>query len=369
MRFVLIAVLCGPLYSQPALTSLRLAGSATHQGDTLRLTPAETWKVGAAWYPEKQRVGDGFDTKFEFHLTGQGGAGHGADGFAFVLQNSGPDAIAGRGASGGFALGDGHGDLTSPGIPRSIAVFFDTFRNEELGDPSGNYVSLCTNGKLPSMRWPPPRLAFVHRLKSHLKDGAVHSARVVYQPPILSVFVDNAPKPVLTSAVDLSTVVDTDGSTYLGFTASTGDGYENHDILSWSFAPAPKPDVSSTISFDSSSVSTQGMACLADRNLCTPEHASVEETGPGRYHIVLPANLEWAASIPNPRRRRVETTNARGFICWDAARGALGCGGPSATTLITRTRRGRTEFSVNKRLGGFVAGYQGYFEFDAKLNE
>jgi len=172
-------------------------------------------------------------------------------------------------------------------------------------------------------------------------------------------------KPVLTSPVDLSTVVDADGSAYIGFTASTGSGYENHDILSWSFVPAPKPDVSSTVSFASSSVSSQGTACLPDRNLCTPERATVEPAGPGRYHVVLPANAAWGASIPNRSHRHVDISNARGFVCWDIARGTQGCGGPSATTLITRTKRGQTDFSVNPRLGKFAEN-QGYFEFDVE---
>jgi hypothetical protein len=39
-------------------------------------------------------------------LTQQGGLGPGADGFAFVLQNSGPNALGSPGLAGGFGLGD-----------------------------------------------------------------------------------------------------------------------------------------------------------------------------------------------------------------------------------------------------------------------
>ena len=85
---------------------LRLVGSAELTGKVLRITPAERHTAGAAWFKEKQKVSGGFESSFEFQLTKQGGLGPGADGFAFVLQNSGPDAIGSRGSAGGFALGE-----------------------------------------------------------------------------------------------------------------------------------------------------------------------------------------------------------------------------------------------------------------------
>ena len=135
---------------------------------------------------EKQAVLNGFETTFQFQLTEQGGLGKGADGFAFVLQNAGPDALAGRGSSGGWALGDGFGDRQRPGIPLSIAIFFDTFKNGEIKDPSDNFVTISTNGRLGEMRWPPSRLAYTRRLKVHLKDRQVHMARIANRPPVMS---------------------------------------------------------------------------------------------------------------------------------------------------------------------------------------
>jgi hypothetical protein len=359
-------------------TGLQIAGDAARFENRLRLTPAKRDSTGAAWAPEKQPVANGFDTRFQFQLTQQGGAGGGADGFAFVLQNSGPSAVAGKGAAGGFAMGNGRGDPNSPGIARSIAVFFDTFQNIDSGDPSGNYIAICTNGGPREMRWPPPRVAFTRKLSVHLKDRKVHSVRIVYQPPILSVFLDILNTPVLASPVDLSTVLDSGRSAYVGFTASTGDGYENHDILNWSFSGVPVTGVSSKVSYVLS-------ACLPDRSLCTPEAPLVEENGPGRYHVVLPANLEWGARIANPQNQIVVIANARGTVCWDLkSRGAEGCNGPAgnpaihdsksllpdqpAGALILHTKDGRTYFSVNDRSGSF-GDNEGFFEFDVALNQ
>ena len=66
----------------------------------------------------------------------------------------------------------------------------------------------------------------------------------------------------------------------------------------------------------SSQISFLTSACLPDRNLCTPERAVVEPTEAG-FHVILPGNLEWGASIPNPPGRTVVVTNAHGIVCWD----------------------------------------------------
>lgn len=335
-------------------SGIDLAGSARIEGDALRLTGAEKHLAGAAWLRDKQTVAGGFETEFTFRLTEPGGLGGGADGFAFVLQNSGPEAVGGTGSGGGFALGnDAAYGGPSEAIPQSIAVFFDTFRNQEIGDPSNNFVTVCTAGTPKEVRWPPPRLASSKKLRVNLKDRKPHMARISFQPPALTVYLDG--KRVLATAVDLASVIGSDGGAWVGFTASTGEGFENHDILSWSFTRGS--DISSNISYLKS-------ACLPDRNLCTPEQATVAQTGPGMFHIVLPGNLEWGASIPNLGVRPVTILNAHGSVCQDVAtRGADGCAGPSA--LIQRTRDGLTSFSI--RVPGDARTAEGYFEFDAKI--
>lgn len=360
---------------------LELAGNAAIAGTRLRLTRAVVSQAGAAWVREKQSVGNGFETAFQFQLTGQGGLGRGADGFAFVIQNSGPEALAGRGAAGGFAVGDGKSNPRTKGIPFSIAVFFDTFQNNENRDPSDNYISIVTSGRPKQLRWPPPRLAFTKHLRFDLKDRSVHNVRIVYKPPVLSVYVDDPEKPELFSVIDSSIVVDREGSAWVGFTASTGAGFENHEILNWKFSGGPRTDVSS--GFVSSSISFLMASCLPDRSLCTPEKATVEARDGGVFHIVLPANGEWGVSIPNPQRKSVEVRNAQGTVCWDLqGRGAEGCNGPEgngqdagqgflvlegkAGALVVMSKSGRTYFSVNDRKGAFGEN-EGYFEFEVVL--
>ena len=198
MRHALLLVLLAAAAraAEVDLTSVNLAGSAHLQDQTLRLTPAERHLAGAAWLANRQPVADGFDTEFQFRLSQAGGLGGGADGFAFVLQNSGPSALGGTGSGGGFALGN---DGSTGSIPQSIAVFFDTYRNDEIGDPSNNFITICTAGTPQQIAWPPPRLASSKRLPENLKSRKSHTAHIVYQPPVLTVYLDQ--KRILATAV------------------------------------------------------------------------------------------------------------------------------------------------------------------------
>jgi hypothetical protein len=357
---------------------LSFVGDARVSGTALRITRAKNDRSGAVWLREKQPVASGFETTFQFQLTHPGGLGHGADGFAFVVQNSGPDALGGRGSAGGFAVADANYQHHDKAIPWSVAVFFDTYKNDDENDPSNNYIGLCTYGRPADMRWPATRLAATPDLRVRLKDQQVHTARIRFQPPVVSVFLDGDAEPVLQAAVDLSIVVDDQGSAWVGFTASTGGGYENHDILSWSFN---RPAVSSDISAVDSDITFPMAACLPDRNLCTPERAIVERNGAG-YHVILPANVEWGASVPDPPGAVLAVNHAHGIVCWDAnARGSDGCSGPSGNgppagagfldagsppgALVVSERDGRLWVSVNGREGRFRQN-QGFYEFDLR---
>jgi len=279
-----------------------------------------------------------------------------------------------------FRVDHSIGPPSHTGMPWAVAVFFDTYRNKEEADPSSNYIGIRANGGPPVTRWPPSRLAASPTLSVRLKDGKVHTARILFQPPVLSVFLDSSAAPVVETVVDLSIATDPEGRTWVGFTAATAGGWQNHDILSWSFGGTA---VSSNMYMVTSDLLFPRSACLPNRNLCTPENAFIEQSGAG-YHVVLPANLEWGASIPNPSGRPVEVSNAKGIVCWDLkAPGSRGCGGPlgnggaagagflaeddPAGALIMRTRNGHTWFSVIGRSGASFKDNEGFYEFDLKM--
>ncbi len=338
---------------------LVLVGSARSDGSLLRLTPAKHQRTGGVWFQHTQPVAAGFDTEFTFRFTKQAGLGPGADGIAFVIQNRSTAELAGRGASGGFAPGDGFRQPSSPGIPESVAVFFDTYRNEE--DPSDNYIVLCTNGKLGQMNWPPTRLGISGRLPVRMKDGNVHSVRIRYVRPMLSVYLDRFEDAVLRAPVDLTTITGAEGYAWVGFTAATGGGYENHDLLKWSYTGEQIEsglfDVSSRISYNLTD-------CMEGRNLCTPAKPVAEERKAGEWQIILPAHLRWAASIPNPLGRPVRIIDPAGTVCF-GSHGLAECvdGGGA---VIQRNDSGRTWFSVAGTRENAETG-QGFVEFRAVL--
>jgi len=367
---------------------LVLVRDAYRGNKTLRLTDAGRFQAGAAWFRVKQPVAPGFETTFTFRLTGQGGLGGGADGLAFVVQNQGPKAIGGYGASAGFMRNDIGAPADSPGIVSRLAVFFDTFANG--WDASDNYIAVCSNGPVADKRWPPRCQSHSQALPVRLKDGRPHVARITYDPPRLSIYLDALAEPVRVAAVDLAGIVGGDGTAWVGFTAATGGSWENHDILNWKFRGGPRPDTASTMSTVDSTISFAPFPCLPNRSLCTPEQAVVQEKGPGLYHVYLPANLEWGANVPNPNTDPVRVWNVTGTVCWDPRlRNASGCNGPAgngiipgqdpeggadfvapqkpAGSLVARTLNGHTWFTVNDRMGAGFKDNEGFFEFDVSV--
>lgn len=388
-RAVLIGVLgAGLMGAQEG--DLRLVGEAVVDGEGLRLTPAAPQTSGAAWLEGKRRLAEGFRMRFRFRIAKPGGLGGGADGIAFVVQNGGPEALGGPGSAGGFAVGNGgaaEGQVMAgrlgrreQGVARALAVFFDTYRNASNGDPSDNYVSLCTNGESGRMRWPPARLAASKRVKGSWKDGADHEAEIRYRPPYLSVRIDGE-EPVLNRAVDLRGILDGEGAAWVGFTASTGNGYADHYIVRVDFRPGePKGEAESVMTMVDSELSFPPERCLSGRPICTPPEAEVKETGPGRWHVLLPAHKAWAAGVPVEEGWTVVVSGRRGFACWDSAAGN-GCSGPGgvrvegkwldneqpAGALLMRRAGRKVEFSVNGRAGKAMGSAEGYYEFDVEL--
>ncbi len=58
----------------------------------------------------------------------------------------------------------------------------------------------------------------------------------------MSVFIDDMINPRLNVSIDLAATLQLDnGAAWVGFTAATGGGTQNHDILNWSFQSVPEP--------------------------------------------------------------------------------------------------------------------------------
>lgn len=225
----------------PCLNSgLALFGTATYlTGCGVRLTPSVNWVTGTAWMTTRQAVAGGFESRFSFRMSDPGppdllvggNTQPGADGIVFVIQNQSANATGVEGVGIGYS-----------GIASSIAVEFDTWLNGGEQDPSGNHVSIHTNGTGPNSTDEAYSLGSVD-IPGDWYDNQEHQVVVRYVPGTMSVTLDGVTVltvPVTLTSIGGNSILDADGKAWAGFTAGTGGAYGTHDILSWQMVtPAP----------------------------------------------------------------------------------------------------------------------------------
>lgn len=247
-----LAIVAGALATSPARadisfldfsvpSSLSMVGAAAHTGPTISLTPPAERVAGAMWYQTKQGIAAGFVTTFDFRISEVSGTG--ADGIAFVVQNASPLALGGTGGGIGYA---DNTYFSQMGIPNSVAVEFDTWDNtaHDWPDLPANHVSVHTRGLLPNN----PSEAFSigsAMAGGPLDDGAVHSARIEYDPGTLRVFMDGGAVPLVSIPLFLDSVIalSPGGRAWVGFTSATGGAtdVERHEILNWNYTERSAP--------------------------------------------------------------------------------------------------------------------------------
>jgi hypothetical protein len=233
------------------IDKLNLVGNAIQKDREIGLSSLSEFTKGAMWYNIPLSVKNGFSTQFSFSLSNgtdnkfHDGSLPGADGFAFVIQNASPKAIGDAGHGMGYS-----------NIPNSLAIEFDTFRNAvippaEVNDPNGNHIAVQSNGKVgnSSNHNTPATLGIADNIMELKQDGTVYFVKIDYNiiPNTLRIFLDTVPEfaqpSLIVPSLDLSKLLDLlDGNNaFLGFTAATGTGWENHNILTWRFCPKPPP--------------------------------------------------------------------------------------------------------------------------------
>jgi len=278
--------------ANPPNQSFTTPAPSVNGGGSLELTPNAANQSGAAWFNGQQPIAGGFGVEFQF-LISNGGTG---DGFAFVIQNSSLAAIGGWG--GGMAYGTHESDTASNcpnditdsttaaqtsmfpcaavagedlGVPNSVAIEFDTFKNTY--DNDSDHVAIQSCGTLPNS---PDHDSSCLIMRSgslasltppiSLANGVAHYVQIVYLPysatcptdnPCynLSVYIDPASNPaaVVQAHVDLNDPCNTgsqtpsgcpsgtilnSGAAWVGFTAATGGASEEADILNFTFTPS-----------------------------------------------------------------------------------------------------------------------------------
>jgi hypothetical protein len=255
-----------------SVANLTLNGNAARSGTALQLTPAAPYQDGSAWFNIAQPVAGAFSTTFTFQLSGSTNTGFGpADGIAFVIQNSALTALGPNGC--GIGFGGSAYCTPGSGIPNSLAVEFNTFNNGPGVDPSSNDVAIqnCSGTGANSVDQS-CSLAFndltLLSPPINMADGNVHTVTINYSGPtttLLDVILDGIdlfPKTVANPSggvlFNMATIGLASGNAWVGFTAATGGGDDNQDILSWTFTPGAQSatltvGVTSTLSFPNAS--------------------------------------------------------------------------------------------------------------------
>ncbi len=200
-------------------SGLSLKAGATVTSNLLRITLAgSSVNSGAAWYAQPVNV-NAFSTDFNFQLLNAK-----ADGFTFVLQNTGISALG----PGGSGLGYGASQPGSGGgIGSSVAVKFDLYSNDGEGaDSTGFY----TNGASPTIPATDMTASGVI-----LSSGHILHAHITYDGTNLTLLLTDSSTSASfskTSAIDIPGTVGA-GTAYAGFTGGTGGFSMTTNILNW----------------------------------------------------------------------------------------------------------------------------------------
>jgi len=183
-------------------------------GTTLQLTTGGLDQANSAFYSTPLNI-EAFTTDFTFQITDAQ-----ADGFTFVLQNSGPEAVGGWGAGLGFVS-----------IQHSVAIKFDLFNNADEGADS---TGLFTDGRLPTI----PAID-LSSTPINLHSGDLFAAHITYDGTDLTLTLTDSGTQGTWSyswPIDIPSIVG--GTTaYAGFTGATGDLSSYQTITSWEFIP------------------------------------------------------------------------------------------------------------------------------------
>ena len=206
--------------------SVQLNGVGTIDATRLVLTPADTYQVTSAFYPEALNI-QTFTTDFSFQIVNAQ-----ADGLTFTIQGIGPFAMGSQG--GGLGYGpDPFDSLRILSIDRSVAVKFDIYDNEGEGQSS---TGVFTDGTVPTI--PSDDLIPYGII---LRSGHLIDVHMVYDGAILQLTITDrlSSLPPFTKAYPIDIPAHVGGVTgWVGFTAATGLKTGSHQVLNWTYQNA-----------------------------------------------------------------------------------------------------------------------------------
>ena len=176
---------------------------------------------GSAWNTAKINLDTPFDLSFNVYLGSSDG---GADGMAFVLQNTGLSAI-GQAAGGSMGYGTFNASLTTP-INPSLAIEIDTYLNDLTMDISEDHIAIVKNGDVWNNLAGP---VVASASSNNVEDNKYHMFQIKWDPvsQVIKVYFDCSLR--LSYNYNISdSVFSGNPMVYYGLTAATGGQTNNH---------------------------------------------------------------------------------------------------------------------------------------------
>lgn len=207
---VLIILSSFMLFITPTNGQFILNGTATQlDQDCYQLTSTAIAQIASIWKEDQISLTNSFDLKFNLNL---GCNDVGADGIVFVLQTD-PNVLGQAGGDIGYGLG----------FDPSIAVEFDTYRNDVNGDPDEDHIAIVRDGNVNhdhvNNLAGPVNAADV----ADIEDCVYHPVRIIWDATdlLLEVYFDCELR--LSYSGDIvNEIFGGNPMVYYGFTASTG---------------------------------------------------------------------------------------------------------------------------------------------------
>jgi gliding motility-associated-like protein len=217
--FLLLSTILNP-GSLNAQLQPNLIGDASDIGNNCFVITADNYNQrGGVWYNNP------IDFSNDFIISFQGNFGNkdtnGADGMALVFKGNPTPELGNAGAGIGYQ-----------GISPSLAVEFDTWRNEIFGDPIWDHLAVVGNGVpdhngINNLAGPVQASA----TSEDVEDGLVHEIKIEWSATsaIFRVYFDCEVRIELNLDV-MNHIFSGDNSVYFGFVASTGSFANLHQV-------------------------------------------------------------------------------------------------------------------------------------------
>jgi|GEM_PF-2540449 gliding motility-associated-like protein len=205
------------------------SGNTTITGNEANLTVNDTVQVGTIWSTKKINLNADFSIKADLYFgEDYTTTDNGGDGIAFVLQ-----PLSSNGGTAGGGLGY---EYISP----SLAIEFDTFSNDfdpyDAFDTNPNdHITIIKNGDTAN---PIAHSEYINPIDiGNLEDGTWYTVEIewVYTTNTLKLTVDNTIQFENNIGDITASIFSNNPNVYLGFTASTGDSFNEQSVKNIAF--------------------------------------------------------------------------------------------------------------------------------------